>query len=90
MSDFIDDNKKALLEEMAESLSVLNEVITNYVNMEPNENVLIQMSMIFSSMSNRIGYLTAVFNQYFSILTNEAGLNKPIGFEFLKIDKKSN
>lgn len=83
-NEFIEKNKKAIIEEMQNSLKSINgfleEVIQNEIS--PEADALV-MRTYMMAISHQVGYLTAVFNQYVTLMNGkvEKKDNKPIGFQ---------
>ena len=77
--DTIEMNKSALLDEIGNSLSTINEFVNEAIEQtEGGKPDALLSSMI--GMAHQVGYITAVFNQY---LVFERGVqedNKKIGF----------
>lgn len=87
--DFIEKNKDAILQEMSQSLSSLNSYMNDVLNSEIQpETDGLYMRTISMAMSHQIGYLTALFNQYYVLNSGEIPKQKPIGFGALT-DKES-
>lgn len=82
--EFINKNKEAILEEISQSLtslnSYINEILTSDINPETDGLYMRTMTM---AISHQLGYLTAIFNQYFVLEAGYIPKQKPIGFGIL-------
>ena len=85
MQTFIDKNKQALIEEMAENINNINTLV-NAANQSASEDVtteLIIMKNIIASIAQNVGALTTCFNQYMIFKTGKISTDRSIGFKTL-------
>ena len=79
--EFIQQNREAIVEEMGQSIQTmsgyLNEVLTSEISPEVDSTF---MRTIMIAMGHQLGYLTALYNQYYVITKGEIPKQKPIGF----------
>jgi hypothetical protein len=89
-SEFIEENKNALLEEMAGSLNDINDILGNVVQspIDPeNDGSVMRTYMI--ALAHHIGSLTVLFNEYYVLKTGVLSKEKSqVGFGRLLADKK--
>lgn len=87
--EFLNQNKEAIIEEMGQSIQTmsgyLNEVLTAETSPE-SDQVFLRTMMI--AMGHQLGYLTALYNQYYVIAKGEIPKQKPIGFGALTGEHK--
>jgi nanoRNase/pAp phosphatase (c-di-AMP/oligoRNAs hydrolase) len=83
--EFINKNKNMLIQEMASTINMINLDINNIIEI-PEESVKATEKIIHGLALN-VGYLTAIFNQYYVLLTGKISEQKQIGFKSLEEDK---
>jgi len=83
--NFIDKNKEMLIQEMASTINMINSDINNIIEI-PEESGKTTEKIIHGLALN-VGYLTAIFNQYYVLLTGKISEQKQIGFRSLDEDK---
>jgi len=81
---FIEENKQALIDEMASHLNDMHSCITNLIQGEVSENSAVNNELLYKDIigiSQSLGYTIACFNQYYIFLTGEVKKeSQPIGF----------
>jgi hypothetical protein len=82
-NEFIEKNKKALLEELVDSMNSMSEYIATAVQLEPSKEDRALLRSILIGIARTQGYASAVLNQYLVLETGEIGEEKvtPIGFQ---------
>lgn len=87
--EFLNQNKEAIIEEMGQSIQTmsgyLNEILTSDAPPEADSTFL---RTIMIAMGHQLGYLTALYNQYYVITNGEVPKSKPIGFGALTEKEK--
>ena len=85
---FIEDNKSALLEEMAENINAIVEILQQVYIKNPDENARVDAAFLRNALmaiSQSSGYISALFNQYIVLATGQVKEKcKPIGFDVFK------
>lgn len=95
INEFLEDNKTAVLQEMAFSINNMNELMIGIIDTEDSEKGEIAKNKILFQLFHALGALTSLYNQLSYL---ETGLipkeqeQRPIGFRGLiedQIDKKN-
>lgn len=86
-SDFLEKNKSALIEELGEGLSFVGNILDEIIQIEPSEHSFEQTKNMLMAMSYKLGYINAVFNQYFIMSNGFPPEKRKIGFHSL-VDKE--
>jgi len=87
---FIEKNEMALIEEMADSMNTVNELISSAASLTPLEDPNHELTMMKNyliSIAQNMGNLTSCFNQYIVFKTGVLPQPRPMGFKAL-IDKE--
>jgi len=87
---FIEKNEMALIEEMADSMNTVNELISSAASLTPLDDPNHELTMMKNyliSIAQNMGNLTSCFNQYIVFKTGVLPQSSPMGFKAL-IDKE--
>ena len=76
--ELIEKNKEMLLQEMSTAINGLNTDINSIINVNDESGMITEK--IIHGVALNVGYLTALFNQYYVLLTGETNETKPMGF----------
>jgi hypothetical protein len=88
---FLDDNKTAVMQEMAKCITLMNNIMGAIVETEDNESGEISKNKMLFQMFHSLGALTILYNQFTYLETGEIPEDdeKLIGFQaILNSDKE--
>ncbi len=81
---FVENNKNALMEEMAEKINSINELLSAIIQAGPTENPVHELSIMKNvtiAIAQHVGALTSCFNQYTIFETGRVPKERLIGFK---------
>jgi hypothetical protein len=91
VQQFLDDNRTAVVQEMAKCLNMMNAMMGSIIETDDNEEGEIAKNKILFQMFHTLGAMTVLYNQFIYFETGEipeSDSPRPIGFEAL-LDPKA-